>query len=114
MTVPIRAILFTIDIDSLYTNRDTLLGLQALQTRFNQNPYPTRPDKELIKLIELCLNNNDFLFNQQYYLQIHGTAMGQRFAPSYANIYMSEREALTKCPLLPILYFCYLDDIFGI
>ncbi|TWW78627.1 hypothetical protein D4764_11G0007480 [Takifugu flavidus] len=42
--------------------------------------------------------------------------MGQRFAPSYANLYMSEweREALTKCPLLPTLYLRYLDDIFGI
>ncbi|TWW78626.1 hypothetical protein D4764_11G0007470 [Takifugu flavidus] len=39
--------------------------------------------------------------------------MGQRFAPSYANLYMSEweREALTKCPLLPTLYLRYLDDI---
>src|SRR4029434_7762932 len=41
--------------------------------------------------------------------------MGQRFAPSYANIYMSEWEqaALAKCPLQPIFYFRYLDDIIG-
>ncbi|TWW61318.1 Neural proliferation differentiation and control protein 1 [Takifugu flavidus] len=42
--------------------------------------------------------------------------MGQRFAPSYANLYMSEweREALSKCPLRPTLYLRYLDDVFGI
>ncbi|TWW67534.1 hypothetical protein D4764_02G0005750 [Takifugu flavidus] len=116
MAVPTHSILFTLDIDSLYTNIDTTLGLQALHRIFNQHPDPTRPDKELLQLIELCLKNNDFLFNQQYYLQTHGTAMGQRFAPSYANLYMSEweREALSKCPLRPILYLRYLDDVFGI
>ncbi|KAE8277682.1 hypothetical protein D5F01_LYC10031 [Larimichthys crocea] len=42
--------------------------------------------------------------------------MGQRFAPSYANIYMSEweREALAKCTHKPLIYLRFLDDIFGI
>lgn len=42
--------------------------------------------------------------------------MGQRFAPSYANLYMTEweREALAKCPHKAILFLSYLDDIFGI
>lgn len=80
-----------LDIDTLYTNKDNALGLQALHRILNQHPDPTRLDKELLQLIELCLNNNDFfLFNQQYYLQTYGTAMGQRFALSYANLYMSE------------------------
>lgn len=41
--------------------------------------------------------------------------MGQRYAPSYATIYMSEweREALAKCALQPIFYLRFLDDIIG-
>lgn len=41
--------------------------------------------------------------------------MGQRYGPSYANIYMSEweREALAKCPLHPLFYLRFLDDIIG-
>lgn len=41
--------------------------------------------------------------------------MGQRYAPSYATIYMSEweREALAKCALQPIFYLRVLDDIIG-
>ena len=41
--------------------------------------------------------------------------MGQRFAPAYANIYMSEweQEALAKCPLKPLFYYRFLDDIIG-
>lgn len=116
MMVPAQAQLFTIDIDSLYTNIDTESGLRAIGTSFNKYPDRNRPDREIIALLEICLNNNDFVFNNQHFLQIHGTAMGQRYAPSYANIYMAnwEQEALEKCTLKPLVYLRYLDDIFGI
>ena len=116
MAVPPSSFLFTIDINNLYTNINTQIGLHTIRNIFNNKPDPNRPDNELLQLIQLCLTHNDFLFNNQYYLQIHGTAMGQRFAPSYANLYMSEweREALNKCPLQPLLYLRFLDDIFGI
>ncbi|XP_053723021.1 uncharacterized protein LOC128764215 isoform X2 [Synchiropus splendidus] len=87
--LPSSAYLFTIDIDSLYTNINTTHGLQTLRTCFDRFPDPSRPDRELLQLIKICLSNNDFSFNNKQYLQIHGTAMGQRFAPSYANIYMN-------------------------
>lgn len=115
MTVPIHTYLFTIDIDSLYTNINTNLGIKTIESIFQRYPDCDRPDKEIIQLLTICLHNNDFCFNDQHYLQINGTAMGQRYAPSYANIYMSEweREALAKCPLKPLFYFRYLDDIIG-
>ncbi|KAM3619804.1 uncharacterized protein V6R79_013742 [Siganus canaliculatus] len=42
--------------------------------------------------------------------------MGHRYAPSYANVYMSiwEEEALQKFPLKPLFYYRFLDDIIGI
>lgn len=115
LSVPLHAHLFTIDIDSLYTNINTDAGLEAVESTFRKFPDSHRPDSAILQLLSLCLRNNDFTFNNQHYLQIHGTAMGQRFAPSYANIYMSEweREALAKCPLKPTLFLRYLDDIFG-
>jgi hypothetical protein len=60
------------------------------------------------------LKNNDFMFNEEWYLQVGGTAMGKKFAPNYANIFMAkwELEALNKCPKKPQCYFRYLDDIF--
>lgn len=115
MAVHNHTYLFTIDIDSLYTNIITNLGLSAVQEIFSRYPDPNRPDSEIIQLLKLCLDSNDFSFNGKHYLQISGTAMGQRFAPAYANIYMSEweREALIKCPLKPLFFLRYLDDIIG-
>ena len=116
MLVPTHSLIFTIDIDSLYTNINTTLGLQTIQTIFNRYPDPKRPDKEILTLLELCLKYNDFEFNGNQYLQVEGTAMGHRYAPSYANLYMSEweREVLELCPLKPLLYLRFLDDIIGV
>lgn len=115
MSLPKNAFLFTIDIDSLYTNINTEMGLRAVSNIFRRFPDTTRPDAEVLRLLEICLTNNDFQFDNKAYLQMEGTAMGQRYAPSYANIYMSEweREALAKCPLQPIFYLRFLDDIIG-
>ena len=54
------------------------------------------------------------MFNNKWYLQQHGTAMGKRFAPSLADIFMSqwEQAALAKAKHQPLVYKRYLDDIF--
>lgn len=82
----------------------------------SENPDPSRPDKELLELLEINLTRNDFLFNEKYYLQIKGTAMGKRFSPSYASIFMAqwEKEGLEKVEHKPMLYYRFLDDIWGI
>ncbi|KAL2103131.1 hypothetical protein ACEWY4_002299 [Coilia grayii] len=116
ITIPTNAYLFTMDINSLYTNIETPQGLSAVRQSFLKHPNKARPDKELLQLLEINLNYNDFEFNQEYYLQTKGTAMGKKFAPAYANIFMAhwEEGALAKCQNTPLHYYRYLDDIFGI
>jgi hypothetical protein len=59
------------------------------------------------------LKNNDFEFNNEYYLQVHGTAMGKRYAPSLANLYLVhfDHMARTGFRIKPDFYFRFLDDI---
>ncbi|KAL0149653.1 hypothetical protein M9458_055041, partial [Cirrhinus mrigala] len=80
------------DIDSLYTNIETGAGLAAVRDCMNRYPDAKRPDDFILKLLEINLTKNDFEFDSKFYLQIKGTAMGKRFAPSYANIYMAHWE----------------------
>lgn len=116
LQIPQTALLFTIDIDSLYTNIDTTAGLKAVREWLGRYPDRTRPDTHLLQLLEINLTRNDFQFDDKNYLQIRGTAMGKRFAPSYANIYMAawEEEALKLCPVKPLIYLRFLDDIWGV
>ena len=50
------------------------------------------------------------------YLQVKGVAMGQRFAPSIANLYLAiwEERLLSLTNLAPIVWYRYIDIIFGI
>ena len=107
-------ILVTLDVESMYTNIDNEGGLAAVKKAFISNPDSCRSDDHILQLLELSLKSNDFLFNNETYLQTSGTAMGKKFAPSYANIFMAnwETEALNKSYLKPSLYLRYLDDIF--
>lgn len=108
--------LFTMDVNNLYTNIDIPLGMESIQKCLQKYPDEKRPDEELLELLHLSLLRNDFQFDNKHYLQVKGTAMGKRFAPAYANIYMADWEetAFRKCNKTPTLYLRYLDDIFGI
>lgn len=109
-------LLVTGDVSALYTNMDIDRTITCVRDIFNKNKNPKRPDNEILKLLEISLKNNDFEFNGKYYLQILGTAMGKRFAPSLANLYLLEfdEKAANGFPIKPLLFFRYLDDIFFI
>lgn len=116
LTLPSEFYFFSMDVDALYTNIPIQEGIACVSRIFAKYPDPARPDEELLKLLEINLTRNDFVFDGQFYLQIKGTAMGKKFAPAYANIFMAswEGEALAKCEKQPAYYFRYLDDIWGI
>ena len=56
------------------------------------------------------------MFEDKHFLQIHGTAMGTRMAPSYANIFIGdlERRILTQMDQRPDIWWRYIDDVFAI
>ena len=67
-----------------------------------------------MELAELVLKNNYFTHNEEVYYQKSGTAIGTKFAPSYAIITMGdfEEKALQGFELKPWLWWRYIDDIF--
>ena len=114
--LPSGALLVTLDVTSLYTNTPHNEGIQAceevLNTRLTQEP----PTGDLVQLIRFILTRNNFCFSGQHFLQVHGTAMGTRMAPSYANIFMGrlENHILTGRTLRPIVWWWFIDDIFAV
>ena len=58
-----------------------------------------------------------FTFNNKYYKQEDGVAMGPPLGPDLANIFMCSFESkwLRDCPndLKPVFYRGYVDDIFA-
>ena len=67
-------------------------------------------------MAEFVLKNNIFEFNGNVKQQVAGTAIGTKFAPLYACIYMDEveTEIVKKQELNPLVWFRYMIDIFFI
>ena len=118
--------LFGCDITSLYTSIPHDLGLKAIRYWIRKRRdliLPRYTETFILESIELMLKNNNFLFNDEMFRQLIGTAMGHIFAPQYACLVIGylEEEKLFK-DVLPrhfseeevrkiLKYFCrYMDD----
>ena len=65
-------------------------------------------------MLRLMLKENSSQFSRKNYLQIHGTAMGNKMAIAFANIFMAdiETQILSKSIIKPMIWKRYTDDIF--
>ena len=70
----------------------------------------------LILLAKCVLKNNVFEHNMRYFKHLQGTAIGTKFAPSYAILFMGYLgdEILNSFVEKPLVWWHYTDDIFMI
>ena len=109
-------ILCTIDVSSLYTNIPNDEGIQACASQLRQNRPPnSKPSNGTItRVLDYVLKKNNFDFNGNHYLQVGGTAMGTKVAPSFANLFMAdfEKKHVSTYHSKPSIWLRYIDDIF--
>ncbi|XP_044751504.1 uncharacterized protein LOC123312424 [Coccinella septempunctata] len=113
IVVPKGYILISLDVVSLFTNISKDLVIRVAHKRWNYIKNFTTLDKAtFISLIELCFEGGYFSFNNKFYQQLNGTAMGAPASTSFANLVMNDLfdfvcDRLTFRILLMLLY---VDD----
>ena len=115
--IPENAALFTMDAVSMYTNIDTDHALYTISDFLKSNPICSDINEPLItRAMEIIMRNNIFQFDDTYWKQLSGTAMGTPPACSYAAIYYAVHEYSLLDQFATKLYFYrrYIDDGFGI
>jgi hypothetical protein len=124
--VPENTILTSFDVVNLYSNIPHNLGLQSIEYWLNRFPelLNNRFSQSFItESIKIILENNNFIFDDKHYSQTKGTAMGTKFAPTYATLVMGfleqklyeEIESLFDNEFLSFVkasWKRYLDDCF--
>ncbi|KAM9331059.1 uncharacterized protein PAF06_019410 [Gastrophryne carolinensis] len=108
-------LLVTMDISSLYTNIPNDHGIKAVKHFLTLNP-PEIPVEYIVTGLEIVLHNNYFRFEQTFFKQILGTAMGSAIAPSFANLFVGflEERYIFPSPLYiaHVKYWGrYIDDV---
>ena len=106
----------SMDGTSLYKNIPHDDGINCIKKILEQHVNSTPKNSSLITLLEFVLKSNNFIFNQDNYLQINGTVMGTRVAPTYANLSMDSLKQKYIYPHrnCPGIWFGFIDDIWGI
>ena len=93
--VPKETILTSFDITSLHTNIPHNLGMEAIQywfIKYLPSAANSFSQEFIIEGIKIILQNNTFTFNDRTFLQIKGTSMGTKMAPSYATLALGYLE----------------------
>ena len=76
--------------------------------------WTTIPPDVICNLIKICLTTTYFMFEDEFYEQVEGVAMGSPLSPVVANIYMEKFEeyALRSADLKPRMWRRYVNNTF--
>ena len=103
------------DVVSSYTNIPIIEAIRAVREFLKiHRPGNLKPSNEsLCELLEAVLTINCFQFNGVNYIQVGGTAMGTKVAPSLANIFMAdfEEKFVYTYHKQPVFWKRFIDDV---
>lgn len=107
-----NTILVTIDVKDMYTNISIRRVIELIKSnRMKEYQYKG----QLIKNIEVCMEQNYFRFNNKYYIQTRGLPMGSSLSPIMAEIYMNnfEEQVIQKSEYKNKIkkWIRYVDDV---
>lgn len=84
--------LVSLDVTFLYTSIPHEDIRSTVQSYLDHDKDLQQPVHFILDLVDLLLEKNCFRFDQDFYFQIKGVAMGSVFTPSVANLFMATLE----------------------
>ena len=111
-TIESGEVMASFDVSSLFTKIPVKETIEICVEAWNGNNGLTK--RALKGLLEFCTQNVRFLFNDEWYEQVDGVAMGSPLAPTLASLFLQSLEARIPRDIdyAPKVYKRYVDDIF--
>ena len=108
--------LVSYDVSALFTSVPVQESVDIIRKRLEDDDTlkdrtPLTPD-QVTDLLSVCLTTTYFRFDNTYYIQTEGAAMGSPVSPIVANLFMEhfEQQALTSYSHPPRIWGRYVDD----
>nr|CAI5854710.1 unnamed protein product [Callosobruchus analis] len=113
INIPNNYKIISLDVVSLYTNVPIDLALRIIETKWNDiEQYTSIPLNDFKEAVEMTLNSTYFIFQDKFYKQIYGCAMGSSLSSCIAQLVLEDLENQVipnlNCPLP--FFFRYVDD----
>ena len=101
-----------LDVDSLFTNvplDETIEICVNLENKSSQTVSGVNK-QQVLEMLSFITKENVILFDQKYYGQIDGVAMGSPLGPSLANIFLWHHETLLLKTVQNLSNQCIIKD----
>ena len=69
----------------MFPNIDNNLGIKAVTDALTSREIQFPSTESIVEAVKICLEHNNSHFQEQHFLQTHGTAMGPKNACSYVD-----------------------------
>ncbi|XP_071153747.1 uncharacterized protein [Mytilus edulis] len=114
--LPDNAIMFCLDVNKLYPSVPRKEAREACKSALENRTNTSIPTEDVLKMMDLVIENNNFSFNGKHFLQTEGTAIGSHLGMNCACTYLGqwEENLFQNSNLQPFSYWRYVDDIWRI
>ena len=108
-------VIISYDVKALFTSVPIQPAFTIIEKLLEEDPglqeRMSMTVKNIICLLEFCLRSTYFTFQNQYYEQVEGAAMGSPISPIVANLYMEsfESRAISTSPHPHLMWKRFVD-----
>ncbi|XP_050510523.1 uncharacterized protein LOC126887180 [Diabrotica virgifera virgifera] len=105
-------VMLSFDVSNLFTSVPKNESISLVNSLLLNNSVTSNTTSSIINILKICLSQDYFVFNNNFYQQPDGLAMGSCLSPFLADVFMDHLESnhITKNPEI-LHWFRYVDDI---
>lgn len=114
VTLPSNAKFVSFDVSNLFPSIPVIDSVKLVEKLLLKNKVNPVKKQEILNTLEVCVQQNYFEFNNEFYTSKEGLIMGNPLSPLLAEIFMDNIESIiSKHPLFKkfIYWYRYVDDV---